>query len=104
MRFSSPNRSCCRVGRVRNSFRCSVIRTPGVGWWRPAENRTVFLVMAPITQLRWTGAEIACLTCGLDGTPDRHQRLLESQQLVMIRRVIQQLAVSQVDEPQPRRQ
>ena len=47
----------------------------------------------------WT--EIARCTGGLDGTPDRHQRPLEAQQLFLVRRVIQYLAISEVDESQP---
>ena len=50
------------------------------------------------------GPEIACGTGRLDGPPDRHQRLLEAQQLVEIGGVVQHLAVGQVEQPKPRGQ
>ncbi len=68
---------------------------------RAAEDRAVLLVRAPVAQPRRAGTEIACHTGGLDCAPDRHQRLLEAQQLAQVRGVVQQLAVGQIDEPQP---
>lgn len=52
---------------------------PWIGRWCSAEGRAALLMRAPIAEPRWVGAEIACLACGLDSTPNRHQRLFETQ-------------------------
>ena len=59
---------------------------------------------APVAHPRRVRTEIACGAGRLDGAPDRHQRLLEAQQLVEIGGVVQHLAVGQIEQPQPRGQ
>ena len=77
------------------------LRPTGIGRWCPAEHRAVRVVGAPVAQPRRMRTEIACGSGGLDGSPDRDQRLLEPLQLVEIGGVVQHLAVGQIKQPQP---
>ena len=90
---------CCRHG-VRAAF-VGMVRPTRIRRRCAAEDRAVLVMCAPVAQSRRPRPEIACRTGRLDGVPDRHQRLLEAQQLGFVGGVVQQLAVGQIDQPQP---
>src|SRR5687768_12647674 len=63
-----------------------------------AEGGADCLVVAPVAEPGLVGPEVTAGHCALDRRPDRLQRALEPDQLVLVGRVSERLAIAEVEQ------